>query len=178
MKSIISLCVIIFTCACAVAGPMPVWKDGVTRTYWPREIVWPDGRVTVGANVAQCIAAGAARWETETEWTAREAADAAAQAEAEAQAALYAFPEPNVVVPVLDSEGNATGTARLLVDSDGNIVAVTDTASPQRTVAVQIEEFKAKIAGRESKKARAKAAKKNGKLQDRIAALEALLGVE
>ena len=53
---------------------------------------------------------------------------AAANAEAAAQAAAYTFPAPEVVVPVLDANGERTGTARLLVDSAGQIVVVTDTA--------------------------------------------------
>ena len=111
--------------ATAVAGPMPVWKDGVTRTYWPREIVWPDGRVTVGANVAQCIAAGAARWETETEWTAREAAEAQAAQEAAEQAAYEAsLPVPmptGVEVPwvvFLDATNRTKGIAMELTTNN------------------------------------------------------------
>jgi len=46
-----------------------------------------------------------------------------------------AYPTPDSVVPVLDADGNQTGTARLLVDSSGALVVVTDSASPQRPVA-------------------------------------------
>lgn len=166
----------LFAATVAWAGPQAVWKDGTTRTYWPSRIAWPDGTETTGANVEQCIAAGVARWETETEWTEREAAVAAANAEAEAQAAAFDFPAPEVVVPVLDANGERTGTARLLVDSAGQIVVVTDTASPQRTAAVQIAEFKAKRDAASAKLAKAKA-EANGQLQKRIENIESVLGI-
>lgn len=76
--------------ATAWAVPQAVWKDGTTRPYWPTTIAWPDGRETIGANAAQCEAAGVARPETKQEQAAREKASAdaakAAQAAAEAEA--------------------------------------------------------------------------------------------
>ena len=162
--------------ATALAGPQAVWKDGTVRAYWPASIAWPDGTETTGANAEQCIAAGVARWETEAETAAREAAVAAANAEAEAQAAAFDFPAPEVVVPVLDANGERTGTARLLVDSAGQIVVVTDTASPQRTAAVQIAEFKAKRDAASAKLAKAEA-EANGQLQKRIENIESVLGI-
>jgi hypothetical protein len=56
------------------------------------------------------------------------------------------YPTPDSVVPVLDADGNQTGTARLLVDASGALVVVTDSASPQRSVAVQIAEFRDRAA--------------------------------
>ena len=105
-----------------------------------------------------------------------DAAEAVAQAEAEAQAAAFDFPDPEVIVPVLDANGERTGTARLLVDHAGQIVVVTDTASPQRTAAVQIAEFKAKRDAAAAKLAKAKAAA-NGQLQKRIENIESVLGI-
>jgi len=58
----------------------------------------------------------------------------------------HPYPTPDSVVPVLDAQGNQTGTARLLVDAAGALVIVTDSASPQRSVAVQLAEFKARAA--------------------------------
>jgi hypothetical protein len=75
----------------------------------------------------------------------------------EAERAAYAFPEPDVTVPVLDADGNRTGTARLLVDASGQLVIVTDTASPQRTAAAQIMEFRVKSGAKAAKIATAKA---------------------
>ena len=109
---------------------------------------------------------------TQADYDARDASNAEAAAQAEA----YSFPSPEVVVPVLDSDGERTGTARLLVDSAGQIVAVTDTASPQRTAAVQIAEFKAKRDAASAKLAKAKAAA-NGQLQKRIENIESVLGI-
>lgn len=103
-------------------------------------------------------------------------AEAQAQAEAEAQAAAFDFPDPEVIVPVLDANGERTGTARLLVDHAGQIVVVTDTASPQRTAAVQIAEFKAKRDAAAAKLAKAKA-EANGQLQKRIENIESVLGI-
>ena len=108
-------------------------------------------------------------WTVTPEWLAanagwtyaspeRIALEEAAQAEAEAQAAAYTFPAPEVVVPVLDADGVRTGTASILVDASGQIIVVTDTASPQRTAAVQIAEFKAKSASRSAKLAQGKSA--------------------
>ena len=105
-----------------------------------------------------------------------DAAEAVAQAEAEAQAAAFDFPDPEVIVPVLDANGERTGTARLLVDHAGQIVVVTDTASPQRTAAVQIAEFKAKRDAAAAKLAKAKA-EANGQLQKRIENIESVLGI-
>jgi hypothetical protein len=56
------------------------------------------------------------------------------------------FPAPDSVVPVLDADGVQTGTARLLVDSSGALVIVTDSASPQRSVAVQLAEYRERAA--------------------------------
>jgi hypothetical protein len=43
------------------------------------------------------------------------------------------YPQPDYVVPTLDAQGNQVGTARILVDAETlAIIAVIDTASPQR----------------------------------------------
>jgi hypothetical protein len=43
------------------------------------------------------------------------------------------FPQPDLVVPTLDINGNQVGTARILVDAETlAVIAVIDTASPQR----------------------------------------------
>ena len=90
----------------AWAGPQAVWKDGTTRTYWPSRIAWPDGRETIGANTAQCEAAGVARPETKQEQAAREKRDddaaKSAQAAADAEQAAIATKE-KAVAAKLDS---------------------------------------------------------------------------
>ena len=177
MKKLILLAACALVSFAAFAEPFVVWSDGQVVPYWPSAIYRADGSVeTVRPTAEQCIAAGVARWETEAETAAREAAVAAANAEADAQAAAFDFPAPEVVVPVLDANGERTGTARLLVDSAGQIVVVTDTASPQRTAAVQIAEFKAKRDAASAKLAKAKA-EANGQLQKRIENIESVLGI-
>ena len=163
----------------ALAAPQAVWKDGTTRSYWPSIIAWPDGRVTVGANVAQCIAAGAARWETEAEWTAREAAEAQAAQEAAEQAALYVDPQPAVFVPrVSGTITNVVGESQVFVDDTGEVFAVDETGSPEHTLAQKA----AQDSARRGKVAAAKTAKGKGNglnaLAARVAALEALNGIE
>jgi hypothetical protein len=128
--------------AVAASAQMIVYPDGTLHAAGPKVL-----GATVAPNIDQLIAAGY-RLETPEEQAARESAAAAAQAEAAAQAAKYDFPQPDVTIPVLDADGNRTGTARLLVDASGNVVAVTDTSSPQRTWDVQMAEYKAKMAAR------------------------------
>ena len=130
-----------------------------------------DGIVISPVTLADALANGY-REPTQADYDARDAANA----EAAAQAAAFDFPDPEVVVPVLDANGERTGTARLLVDSTGQIVVVTDTASPQRTAAVQLAEFKAKRDAAAAKLAKAKA-EANGQLQKRIENIEAVLGI-
>ena len=50
-------------------------------------------------------------------------------------------PDPDVTVPLVDTNGNVTGTARILVDEELNIVAVVDSASPQKPIEEQLEQF-------------------------------------
>ena len=64
--------------------------------------------------------------------------------EFEAIPVVEVYPSPDVTVPVLDADGNATGTARILADADLNIVAVVDSASPQRPWAEQLEQWQAR----------------------------------
>lgn len=130
-----------------------------------------DGIVISPVTLADALANGY-REPTQADYDARDAANA----EAAAQAAAFDFPDPEVVVPVLDAAGERTGTARLLVDSTGQIVVVTDTASPQRTAAVQLAEFKAKRDAAAAKLATAKAGV-NGQLQKRIENIESMLGI-
>lgn len=162
---------VLLVAASALAFDVPVkWPDGRIRDGFPQRI----GAVQ-NPTPATCAAAGYIA-ATPAEVEAQEQADAQAKAEADAQAAAYTFPAPEVVVPVLDADGERTGTARLLVDSTGQIVVVTDTASPQRTAAVQLAEFKAKRDAAAAKLAKAKAGV-NGQLQKRIENIESMLGI-
>ena len=163
--------IILLLSACAVHAQM--WTNVQTGAVAPQ----PSRRPADAVNVSE-------EWFIFPGWqpfdlaqqAAWDAARAAEAAEAEAQAAAYTFPAPEVVVPVLDANGERTGTARLLVDSDGNLFLVTDTASPQRTAAVQIAEFKAKKDAAAAKLATAKEGAK-GQLQKRIENIESMLGI-
>jgi hypothetical protein len=55
------------------------------------------------------------------------------------------YPEPDMIVPMVDSNGVQVGTARLLVDSDTLLpVAVINSQSPQRPWSEQRDQFKAR----------------------------------
>ena len=169
----------LFAATAAWAGPQAVWKDGSVRPYWPSRIIWPNGQDTSGANVEQCLAAGVARWETEAEWTAREAAEAQAAQEAAAQAALYVDPQPAVFVPRISGTiTNVVGESQVFVDDTGEVFAVDETGSPEHT----LKQKQAQADARKAIIATAKTAKgKGNKLSDiaeRVAALEALNGIE
>jgi hypothetical protein len=171
MKKNIAALILFAAATWAMAFDVPVrWPDGRIREGYPKRI----GAV-VNPTPETCAANGYPL-ATKAEVEAQDKADAKADADAQAQAAQYAFPSPEVVVPVLDANGERTGTARLLVDAAGQIVVVTDTASPQRTAAVQIAEFKAKRDAAAAKLATAKAGA-NGQLQKRIENIEAMLGI-
>jgi len=64
----------------------------------------------------------------------------------EVEAIPDAFPAPDVIIPMLDAEGNQIGTARIISNADLQIIAVVDTASPQKSVAEQIAAFVARSA--------------------------------
>lgn len=147
-----TLIILLFS-ACAVHAQM--WTNVQTGAVAPQ----PSRRPADAVNVSE-------EWFILPGWqpfdlaqqAAWDAAEAAKAVEDEVQAAAFDFPDPEVVVPVLDASGERTGTARLLVDSAGQIVVVTDTASPQRTAAVQIAELKAKSEVRRQKMSEGKAA--------------------
>ena len=112
---------------------------------------------------------------TPAELEAREAQRQADQAAAEAAATLPATFPTGIAVT------NEAGHWVEFIPDGTNVVC--------ETLAIQISHSpltpeqrnqmrQDAVATREAKRAEAKAAKKNGKLQDRIAALEALLGVE
>lgn len=108
-----------------------------------------------------------------------DAAEAVAQAEAEEQQAAQA--SLPATFPTGISVTNEAGHWVEFIPDGTNVVA--------QTLAIQVSQSpltpeqrnqmrQDAVAARSAKRSEAKAAKKNGKLQDRIAALEALLGVE
>ncbi len=158
----------------ASASPM-LSPDGTYHAAPPSRLETPDGVATIG-NPDALLAYGWA-YASPERIAAEEAARAAAQQEAEASQ----FPTPEVIVPVLNADGEPTGTARLLVDDLGNLVVVTDTASPRRPAKVQLAEFKTKRMAHAARleAVRVAAAKGGGlpELRARVEALEALHGI-
>ena len=141
----------------------------------PTRLETPEGVATVG-HTDGLLAYGWS-YATPERIAAEQAARLAAQQEAEANQ----FPTPEVLVPVLNADGVQTGTARLLVDDLGNLVVVTDTASPRRPAKVQLAEFKTKRMAHAARLevVRVAAAKGGGlpELRARVEALEALHGI-
>ena len=79
---------------------------------------------------------------TPAELEAREAA----RLEAEAQAEALRGPAPEVFVPMLDSDGELVGTARIVViEGSLAVVASTNSASPQKTWAEQKNQILAQL---------------------------------
>lgn len=79
---------------------------------------------------------------TPAELEAREAA----RAEAEAQAEALRGPLPEVFVPMLNSDGDPVGTARIVViEGSLSVLASTNSASPQRTWAEQKDQILAQL---------------------------------
>lgn len=83
------------------------------------------------------------------------------------------FPSPDIVVPLLGTNGVQVGTARIVVDRETmQAVAVVDSASPQKPWAEQ------RAAAVKAMKARQDAKKGvNGQLQARIENIERVLGL-
>ena len=88
--------------------------------------------------------------------------DARAAANAEAQAAAEALrgPAPEVFVPMLDSDGEQVGTARLVViEGSLSVLASTNSASPQKPWAEQLDQILAQLGGVAESRASAAAAR-------------------
>lgn len=167
MKKVIAT--LIFALVTVSASAQFVGPNGEWSANWPVQI-----GTTYNPTPAMCEAAG---WR---EATAQEIADKAAADQAAAeQAALDA------TLPATFATGiavtNEAGHWVEFVPDGTNVVAQTLAiqVSQSPLTPEQREAMKAAaLADRAAKLAEAKAAKKNGKLQDRIAALEALLGVD
>jgi len=172
MKKITATLILIAT----VANAQWLINDntGNRRNGWNLRRVELPTKVVFNPDVATCRSAG---WREMTagEIADMEAANAAAASNATAQASLPATFDTGVAVM------NEAGHWVEFVPDGTNVVA--------ETLAIQIsnspldpetrKQLKADaIAARETKRNAAKDAKKNGNLQRRLAALEALLGVE
>ena len=169
MRKIIALLLL-----AATADAAPWIKDGLWFDRIPNPLPMGNGFAKFDPSEADFIATGA-RLPTQEEIDAREAQRQADQAAAEAAATLPATFPTGIAVT------NEAGHWVEFIPDGTNVVC--------ETLAIQISHSpltpeqrnqmrQDAVATREAKRAEAKAAKKNGKLQDRIAALEALLGVE
>lgn len=101
-------------------------------------------------------AEAAVRDMTQDELDARQAARASEQAEAEA----LRGPAPEVFVPMLNSDGELVGTARLVViEGSLSVLASTNSASPQKPWAEQLDQILSQLGGIAESKATAAAAR-------------------
>mgnify|MGYP003591752337 CR=1 FL=1 len=158
-----------------------IWEsDGKAHSSAPPVAYFDDGRSVNAPSYDDAIAAGDGRWETDEEVAAREAVEAAQQAANANYEAAYGDPQPAVMVPrVGDAITNVVGESQLFVDdATGELFAVDETGSPEHTIAQK----QVQAAARAQKRDAAKTAKGKGNglaaLAERVAALEALAGVE
>jgi len=175
MKRIHAVVIFLAVASAALAFDVPVrWPDGRIREGYPARI----GAV-VNPSSETCASNGYAP-ASPAEVEAQEQADALAKAEAAAQAAQYADPQPAVFVPrVAGTITNIVGQSQVFVDGEtGEVFALDETGSPEKTLAQK----QAQNAARKVKVAAAKTAKAKGNglnaLAERVAALEALNGIE
>ena len=174
MNKWIVIAIVAFISTSVSAATWVISPNGTWLTDWPKDLKG-DGWSTTQATREQCEAAGY-REATAEEIIAKEVMDAAIAAEVE----QYNDTQPAVFVPRVDgSLTNVVGVSQEFVDDETNeSFFVDETGSPEHTQAEKVAQFEAWKAGRAAKKQAAREAKAHGSLQDRIAALEALLGVE
>lgn len=150
MRKIIALLLL-----AATADAAPWIKDGRWFDRIPNPLPMGNGFAKFDPSEADFIATGA-RLPTQEEIDAR----SAAQAEAEAQAEALRGPAPEVFVPMLNSDGEPVGTARLVViEGSLAVVASTNSASPQKPWAEQKDQILAQLGSVAESKATAAAAR-------------------
>lgn len=110
--------------------------------------------------------------EQQADWDAAETAKAEADAAAAAQ---YADPEPAVFVPRVDSSLTTIfGKSKVFQDAEtGEIFGLDETGSPEHTISQKREQNAARKAARASAASAIDAAAKNGKVNERLDAIEA-----
>ena len=131
--------------AATLAHAQGPWiKDGQWVYRIPNPLPMGNGFAKFDPSEADFIATGA-RLPTQEEIDARAAAQAEAQAAADAaavEAEALRGPAPEVFVPMLDSDGEPVGTARIVViEGSLAVVASTNSASPQKTWAEQKDQI-------------------------------------
>lgn len=164
-----AIAILAITATIAHADPL-IDAKGNYHAQRPTRCETAQGMVTVGSDQWLIDNAG---WRLATE---QEQADWQAAQDAAAQdAEQYADPQPAVFAPRVDSTlTNILGESQILVDAEtGAVFALDETGSPEHTMAQK----QAQNAARETKKAAAREAKKRGGWQDRLDAIEAMLGI-
>ena len=137
----------------ATAAPL-IDPDGTYHAAPPSRLETLDGVATIG-NPDALLAYGWAYASPE-----RIAAEEAAQAIAQAEAEALRGPAPEVFVPMLNSDGEPVGTARLVViEGSLAVVASTNSASPQKPWAEQKDQILSQLGGIAESKATAAAAR-------------------
>lgn len=135
-------------CAREVDGQVVQWFDNGLPDKW--------GSTTPFHSATWLHAELGIRQQTPQEIADRAAAVEAAAAEAEA----LSGPAPEVFVPMLDSDGEPVGTARIVViEGSLAVVASTNSASPQKTWAEQKDQILAQLGSVAESRASAAAAR-------------------
>ena len=152
----------ILALAATAANAQYVDRLGNYLTAPPSPYAAADGRLIFNPSWSHILADGGreATAQETADWQA--AQDAAAQAAANAQAAAEALrgPAPEVFVPMLNSDGEPVGTARLVViEGSLAVVASTNSASPQKPWAEQKDQILSQLGGIAESKATAAAAR-------------------
>ena len=153
---------VLLALAATAANAQYVDRLGNYLTAPPSPYAAADGRLIFNPSWSHILADGGreATVQETADWQA--AQDAAAQAAANAQAAAEALrgPAPEVFVPMLNSDGEPVGTARLVViEGSLAVVASTNSASPQKPWAEQKDQILSQLGGIAESKATAAAAR-------------------
>ena len=153
MKKLLAALLLLAATA-ATAAPL-IDPDGTYHAARPTRLETPAGVATVASD----------EWLIESQgWrlaTPQEIADRAAAAEAaDAEAEALRGPAPEVFVPMLNSDGEPVGTARIVViEGSLSVLASTNSASPQKPWAEQKDQILSQLGGIAESKATAAAAR-------------------
>ena len=152
----------ILALAATAANAQYVDRIGNYLTSPPSPYAAEDGRLIFNPSWSHILADGGreATAQETADWQAAQAAAAQAAANAQAAAEALRGPAPEVFVPMLNSDGEPVGTARLVViEGSLAVVASTNSASPQKPWAEQKDQILSQLGGIAESKATAAAAR-------------------
>ncbi len=152
----------ILALAATAANAQYVDRLGNYLTAPPSPYAAADGRLIFNPSWIHILADGGreATAQETADWQAAQAAAAQAAANAQAAAEALRGPAPEVFVPMLNSDGEPVGTARLVViEGSLAVVASTNSASPQKPWAEQKDQILAQLGSIAESKATAAAAR-------------------